>query len=45
MINKLFKHKDIKVIILEKRKINKPDKTNNDEDDGPEELQVKGINC
>lgn len=32
-------------LILEKRKINKPDKTNNDEDDGPEELQVKGINC
>ena len=28
-----------------RKKINKPDKTNNDEDDGPEELQVKGINC
>ena len=32
-------------LILEKRKINKPAKTNNDKDDGPEELQVKGINC
>ncbi len=32
-------------LILERRKINKPDKKSNDEDDGPEELQVKGINC
>ena len=32
-------------LILENRRINKPDKPKNKDDDEPNELKIKGVNC